>query len=126
MTTATTALDQEIQDYAKANPGSAKLNERAKQSMPGGDTRNSIWWKPFPIYIARGQGSTMTDVDGNERVEEFDGEPRFTVQINGFSDCILNGTAPEFPPIDGLRNTAAVLALYGSADSGKITAVEQV
>jgi glutamate-1-semialdehyde 2,1-aminomutase len=69
MTTATTALDQEIQDYAKANPASAKLNERAKQSMPGGDTRNSIWWKPFPVYIARGQGSTMTDVDGNERVD---------------------------------------------------------
>ena len=68
----------------------------------------------------------ITDSDGNERVEEFDGEPRFTVQINDFSDCILNGTAPEFPPVDGLRNTAAVLALYASADSGKIEPVEQV
>ncbi|MDP6823661.1 MAG: Gfo/Idh/MocA family oxidoreductase [Dehalococcoidia bacterium] len=68
----------------------------------------------------------ITDADGNERVEEFSGEPRFAVQLNDFSDCILNGTAPEFPPEDGLRNTAAVLALYESAEGGKVASVEQV
>jgi hypothetical protein len=39
---------------------------------------------------------------------------------------VLTGKAPEFPPEDGLANTAAVLALYASASSGQITNVEQV
>ena len=63
------ALKQEIERYAAANPKSAAMHERAKESLPGGDSRNSIWWKPFPIYVARGDGSMMTDLDGNERVD---------------------------------------------------------
>ncbi|MDA1257750.1 MAG: Gfo/Idh/MocA family oxidoreductase [Chloroflexi bacterium] len=65
-------------------------------------------------------------VDGEVSTEEFSGPPRFTVQISDFSECILTGKAPEVPPEDGLRNTAAVLALYDSAATGKVTAVEQV
>ena len=67
--TSGTALDHEIGRYTAANPKSAAMHERAKESMPGGDSRNSIWWNPFPVYIARGDGSRMTDLDGNERVD---------------------------------------------------------
>ncbi len=66
---AVTALEQEIERYAAANPKSAAMHERAKESLPGGDSRNSIWWKPFPVYVARGDGSIMTDLDGNERAD---------------------------------------------------------
>ncbi|MCH8101524.1 MAG: aspartate aminotransferase family protein [Chloroflexi bacterium] len=67
--TSGSALKQEIERYAAANPKSAAMHERAKESLPGGDSRNSIWWKPFPIYVARGDGSMMTDLDGNQRVD---------------------------------------------------------
>ena len=70
MTTASlTAFELEVERYAAANPKSSAMHERAKDSLPGGDSRNSIWWKPFPVYVARGDGSTMTDLDGHKRVD---------------------------------------------------------
>ena len=51
---------------------------------------------------------------------------RFQAQIDEFSECVLTGKQPEFPPDDALRNMASVLALYESADTGKALAVEQI
>ena len=44
---------------------------------------------------------------------------RFVVQLNEFSECVLTGKSPEFPAADGLRNTAALEALYRAAESGR-------
>ena len=62
-------LQNEITRYTQANPKSASLNERALKVMPGGDSRNSIWWPPFPVYVTSGRGARVYDVDGNERVD---------------------------------------------------------
>ena len=51
---------------------------------------------------------------------------RFQVQIDEFSECVLTGKQPEFPPDDALRNMASILALYESVDTGKAIAVEQI
>ncbi len=64
-----TSLDSELSRYVAANANSNAKHEEAKRYLPGGDTRNSIFWEPFPIYVSRAQGSTITDVDGNERVD---------------------------------------------------------
>ncbi len=63
------ALQNETERYIRANPKSAALHERALKVMPGGDSRNSIWWPPFPTYITSGRGTKVYDVDGNERVD---------------------------------------------------------
>ena len=63
------ALQSEIERYTKANPKSAALHQRALKVMPGGDSRNSIWWAPFPTYLTSGRGVHVYDVDGNERVD---------------------------------------------------------
>lgn len=55
--------------YVASNAGSQAKHEQAKQYLPGGDTRNSIYWGPFPIYVSQADGSTITDIDGNERVD---------------------------------------------------------
>ena len=65
----TTPLEREIATYAAANPKSAELHERATQFMPGGDTRGSIFWDPFPLYITDGNSSVITDADGNKRLD---------------------------------------------------------
>ena len=44
---------------------------------------------------------------------------RFTAQLNEFSECVLTGKSPEFPPEDGLRNTAVLEALREAASSGR-------
>ena len=44
---------------------------------------------------------------------------RFTAQLDEFSECVLTGKNPEFPPEDGLRNTAVLEALREAASSGR-------
>ena len=65
----TTPLEHEIANYSAANPKSSELHDRAVEVMPGGDTRNSIYWDPFPLYITDGIGTTLTDADGNKRTD---------------------------------------------------------
>ena len=48
---------------------SQALFERALQVMPGGSTRATIFFHPHPPYAAHGQGSRITDVDGNAIVD---------------------------------------------------------
>ncbi len=64
-----TPLEREIATYTAANPRSAELHEKATEFMPGGDSRGSIFWDPFPLYITNGTGTVMTDADGNKRTD---------------------------------------------------------
>jgi len=50
--------------YAAARPQSAALHEAARRVMPGGNTRTVLFWSPFPISMARGEGATLWDADG--------------------------------------------------------------
>ena len=63
------SLRAERARYIGLNGGSSAKHEEAKRWLPGGDTRNSIFWGPFPIYVSRAEGSKIVDVDGNERVD---------------------------------------------------------
>lgn len=64
-----TALDTEVATYVAANPRSKALHERAVKFLPGGDTRNSIFWDPFPVYVTHADGTQLTDADGNVRTD---------------------------------------------------------
>jgi glutamate-1-semialdehyde 2,1-aminomutase len=66
-------------DYASK---SAALYERAKQYLPGGNTRTTIYLKPYQIYAARGRGCRIWDVDGNERIDCIN---NFTAGIHGYA-----------------------------------------
>src|SRR3989304_4680007 len=55
--------------YLARTPKSAALNEEAKRSMPGGDTRSTAWFPPYPPFVAEGRGFELVDVDGNVYIE---------------------------------------------------------
>ncbi len=80
------ALQGAIARYRARNPGSAQMLERARQVLPGGNTRSSLWADPFPLCIASGQGCRIRDVDGHDYVDML-GE--FTAGIFGHSSPIL-------------------------------------
>ncbi len=67
--TVTESLETELARYTTANSVSASRHEEAKRYLPGGDTRNSIYWDPFPLYVTHAEGSKITDADGNARVD---------------------------------------------------------
>lgn len=48
---------------------SAQLFARACAVLPGGNTRHSVYFPPYPIYAVRGQGCRVWDADGVERVD---------------------------------------------------------
>jgi glutamate-1-semialdehyde 2,1-aminomutase len=52
---------------------SAKTYERAARSMPGGVPSSFQENDPWPVYIERGEGSRVWDVDGNEYVDFHNG-----------------------------------------------------
>jgi glutamate-1-semialdehyde 2,1-aminomutase len=57
------------QTYVEATPKSAELHRRALSVMPGGTTRTTVYFAPHPVYMARGEGPRVWDVDGNERLD---------------------------------------------------------
>jgi glutamate-1-semialdehyde 2,1-aminomutase len=58
-----------VERYLARTPNSAARNAEAKRTMPGGDTRSTAWFSPYPPFVAEGQGAFFTDVDGNRYVE---------------------------------------------------------
>lgn len=54
---------------------------RAQRTMPGGNTRSSVFERPFPLYLAFGRGARVRDIDGNEYL---DFQNNFTALIHGY------------------------------------------
>src|SRR3989304_148405 len=71
--------------YRAANPKSQALFERALSSLPGGNTRSTVYFQPHPLYFDHGQGCRVYDVDGNERLDF----------INNYPSLILGHSHPK-------------------------------
>ncbi len=59
----------ENQRLLDRTPASAKLFDRAVRSMPSGVASNFQGHDPYPVYLDRGSGSRVWDVDGSEYVD---------------------------------------------------------
>jgi glutamate-1-semialdehyde 2,1-aminomutase len=73
---------------------SKKLFERAVHSMPSGVASNFQVGHPYPIYLKRGQGSRVWDVDGSEYID-FHG---------GFGVNVVGHAHPKI--VDAIRKVA--------------------
>src|SRR5262249_28760898 len=52
---------------------SLAYREEAKTHLPGGVSSSWQTWPPHPIYVSRGRGSRVWDIDGNEYVDYHNG-----------------------------------------------------
>lgn len=64
-----TVLEREIERYESRTAGSKALWEKARKVMPMGTASNSRMYDPYPLFIARAEGSRVWDVDGNEYID---------------------------------------------------------
>jgi glutamate-1-semialdehyde 2,1-aminomutase len=95
-------------EYRRRTPRSAALFDKAGQSLPGGDTRNSTTFAPYPTYIARGEGARLTDVDGNELLDF----------LNNYTS-LIHGNA--FPPIiDAARQQIELGSAFGAPNEFQV------
>ncbi len=51
--------------FAQRTVRSKDHDTRARESLPGGDTRAATYFAPYPAYMASGSGCCLYDVDGN-------------------------------------------------------------
>ncbi|MBI4636608.1 MAG: aspartate aminotransferase family protein [Candidatus Rokubacteria bacterium] len=76
-------VDRELAEYVAKTGRSRALHEEAVAVMPGGNSRTTTFFDPYPFYVQRGQGSRIWDVDGVERVD-----------FNGNYTSLVLGHAP--------------------------------
>jgi glutamate-1-semialdehyde 2,1-aminomutase len=86
--------------YAARRPRSAELYSRLRGTLPGGETRSVTYFAPFPVGIARGVGSKLTDVDGHSYLDVLN---NYTALVHGHA----------FPPvISALREASELGTAY--------------
>lgn len=78
--------------YLAANPRSAKLNSEARDNLPGGNTRTTVHFSPYPLYIAKGEGSRLTDADGHAYIDFIN---EFTAGVFGHSNALIAETISQ-------------------------------
>ncbi len=81
-----TALDEARAAYSARYPASAAQHARAREVLPGGNTRSVLYASPFPLTLTRGEGGQVWDVDGNQYTDML-GE--YTAGLFGHSNLAI-------------------------------------
>ncbi len=76
-------------------PSSRELYERAREHIPGGGSRSTLFTPPYAPYALRGEGCRLIDVDGHELID-----------LHGNYSALVHGHA--FGPV--VRAASAALA----------------
>jgi glutamate-1-semialdehyde 2,1-aminomutase len=74
-----------IKIYRKRTPRSQRAFEEAKWILPGGSTREVIFYPPYPVYVTKGRGCHVWDLDGHEIIDF----------VNNFLALILGHAYPK-------------------------------
>ena len=77
------SVEREQGEYIGKTGRSRTLHEEATAVMPGGNSRTTTFFDPYPFYIERGQGAHVWDADGNDRLD-----------FNGNYTSLILGHAP--------------------------------
>ena len=81
--------------YPDPSSRSAALYERACAVLPGGNSRQTLYSPPYPVYISAAKGSRVTDADGVERVDFLNNH---TVLIHGHAHPdVIAAVAAQLP-----------------------------
>jgi glutamate-1-semialdehyde 2,1-aminomutase len=76
----------EEQRYRLRTPASARFFEEARRYLPGGDSRSTLFYPPYPAVLDRGEGHWVVDLDGN-RLLDFTGN--HSVLIHGYLEPVV-------------------------------------
>jgi glutamate-1-semialdehyde 2,1-aminomutase len=116
-----------ITEYRQFSPGSESLAKRGQHVFPGGDTRSSAHYGPYPLVIESAAGCRMRDVDGNEVVDFMN---NFTSLIHGhaFPDVVsavqtqaARGSAYAAPNLDQIELAELITSRVPSIEQLRFT-----
>ena len=62
-------LQQEIDRFVRSTPVSQSKQAEAQKYLPGGSSRGTAFFDPYPHFIERGEGHYIYDADGNRLLD---------------------------------------------------------
>ena len=105
-------LDDPEAIYRQTTPASRRLHEKAVAFMPGGTTRTTTYFDPYPLYIERGEGCRIWDVDGTERID----------MLGNYSSMILGHAHPKV--VEAIHKQAARGTGFAAANPVEVQLAE--
>jgi glutamate-1-semialdehyde 2,1-aminomutase len=82
--TLTTSTEEEL--YLLRTPASRRFFSEARKYLPGGDSRSTLFYRPYPAVMDRGEGCILFDIDGN-RLLDFTGN--HSSLIHGYAHPVV-------------------------------------
>jgi glutamate-1-semialdehyde 2,1-aminomutase len=82
----------ELEELNARTQGSAEMFRRAGRVMPGGVPSSFQLREPWPIYLVRGEGPRVWDVDGNEYLDFHNG---FGAMVQGHAHPAIGAAVAE-------------------------------
>jgi glutamate-1-semialdehyde 2,1-aminomutase len=104
----------EAQRFAGRTHASRELAEQARRSLAAGVTSSLHSRDPYPVYLARGEGSRVWDVDGNEYVDFH----------NGFSAMVQGHAHPAI--VAAVRERVALGTHFGATTEDAVAVAEEL
>ena len=101
-------MSSELERYQDMTPKSKAAWEEAKQYLPGGDSRNSIFWNPYPIFVEEASGAHVVDADGTDRLD-----------FIGTMTTLILGHAPQ-PVVDAVRSQLEQGVVYNAPNRHQV------
>ena len=80
--------------------------------MPGGTTRTTTYFDPYPLYITRGEGCRIWDADGIERIDV----------LGNYTAMILGHAHPKV--VEAIRKQAALGTGFAAANPVEVQLAE--
>ncbi len=118
------------QRYTQMTTASRALWHRALESLPGGNSRTTIFHDPYPLYLVSGEGCRVTDADGIERIDFINNytslvhghcHPRVVEAVRRQAGLLMSAAAPselEVELAERLRERLPSIELLRFANSG--------
>jgi glutamate-1-semialdehyde 2,1-aminomutase len=97
-----------LTSYRSRTIKSQKLMAEARKVMPGGDTRTTAHFLPYPVFMKKGEGCRLLDVDGNEYIDF----------MNNFTSLILGHGHPKV--VEAVNEQARIGTAYAAPTETQI------
>jgi glutamate-1-semialdehyde 2,1-aminomutase len=123
----TFAHTEELEEYQRQNPTSLHRFEEAKQVIPGGNTRLTAYFAPYPFYAVKGEGCRIFDLDGNVRLDFYNNATSlifghaYPPVVAAISDQAMKGTAFAIPTAPEIDLAKLLVANIPSVDKIRFT-----
>ncbi|HEV7585919.1 MAG TPA: aspartate aminotransferase family protein [Solirubrobacteraceae bacterium] len=106
--------ENELAELNARTQRSKAMYERARESLSGGVASSYQLRDPWPIYLASGEGPTVTDVDGN----------RYWDFHNGFGSMVQGHAHPEI--VEAVRRRVALGTHFAAVTEDTVAVAENL